>query len=107
MEDQWIGWAAAFVLLMTIGNQTYKQYTARTARGVSLWLFIGQIAASVGFLVYALRIGDPVFVVTNVALIASAVIGLGLVVRNRRLDACEDEASAEEPRDGRVSLAHP
>lgn len=104
--DQWIGWAAAVVLLLTIGNQTWKQYTARTARGVSLWLFIGQIAASSGFLLYAARIGDPVFVVTNILLIVSAAIGLGLVVRNRRLDAEADGESAEsDPQPSALSEA--
>lgn len=103
--DQWIGWGAAVVLLLTIGSQTWKQYTARTARGVSVWLFVGQIVASAGFLTYAALIGDPVFVVTNVLLIGSAVVGLGLVVRNRRLDARADGDEAVSGGDARAGVA--
>ena len=104
--DQWIGWAAAVVLLLTIGSQTWKQHRARTARGVSLWLFAGQIAASTGFLIYAARIGDAVFVVTNVLLIASAIVGLALVIRNRRLDAEADgEAEARDERHRALELS--
>ena len=34
---------------MTIAKQVYKQWHEGTSEGVSKWLFLGQIAASVGF----------------------------------------------------------
>jgi MtN3 and saliva related transmembrane protein len=45
----WIGWLASIILLATIGRQVYTQWRTRSTAGVSKWLFIGQVAASVGF----------------------------------------------------------
>ena len=45
----------------------------RRSEGVSRWLFVGQIAASSGFTIYSVLVGNAVFVVTNAILLASAV----------------------------------
>jgi uncharacterized protein with PQ loop repeat len=53
MATQLIGWAAAAILLATLGRQVYSQWRDRTSEGVSKWLFVGQVSASVGFIVYS------------------------------------------------------
>lgn len=74
-----IGWTSSVVLFATITWQVVKQWRAGTSRGVSRWLFVGQITASTGFLVYSWLIDNWVFVVTNVLLVASAIAGLVIV----------------------------
>jgi MtN3 and saliva related transmembrane protein len=53
-----IGWVAATVLLATMARQVYTQWRDRTSKGVSRWLFIGQLAASLGFVMYSWRLGN-------------------------------------------------
>jgi MtN3 and saliva related transmembrane protein len=60
-----IGWMAATLLLATMGRQVYTQWRDGTSQGVSKWLFIGQLAASSGFIIYSWQLGNWVFVVTN------------------------------------------
>ena len=79
-----IGWAAAAILLLTLGRQVYTQWRDRTSKGVSRWLFVGQCAASIGFVVYSCLLGNWVFVVTNVLLLATAVLGEIIYLRNRK-----------------------
>ena len=78
-----IGWASSIVLLLTIGSQVYTQWRSRRTEGVSHWLYAGQIVASAGFTGYSVLTHDPVFVVTNGALLASAVVGLVLYLHQR------------------------
>ena len=71
-----IGWTSSFVLLLTIGHQVHKQWKERPSRGVSKWLFLGQAAASLGFVIYSALVQNWVFVVTNGLLLVAAVVGL-------------------------------
>ena len=82
-----IGWVAAVVLLLTIGRQVHIQWRDRSAKGVSRWLFVGQITASALFVAYSWLLGDAVFVVTNAAMLATAIGGLLIDLRNRRIEA--------------------
>lgn len=82
----WLGWAASAVLLMTLGRQVYVQWRERSTEGLSSWLFVGQVTASVGFTIYSWLVGNWVFVVTNAALLLTAVIGQLIYRRNRRLE---------------------
>jgi uncharacterized protein with PQ loop repeat len=79
---EFIGWAAAAVLLTTIARQVYTQWRDRSSRGVSRWLFIGQIAASCGFVIYSWLLQDWVFVVTNSAMLLTAIAGQIIQIRN-------------------------
>jgi MtN3 and saliva related transmembrane protein len=80
-----IGWSASFILLLTIGSQVYKQWRSGTSRGVSYWLFTGQVTASLGFVVYSWMIGSLVFIITNALILAEAVLGFALThVQKRR-----------------------
>ncbi len=44
-----IGWTSSGILLITLLIQILKQWEAGSNKGVSKWLFIGQLATSVGF----------------------------------------------------------
>ena len=87
MGKELIGWAAAIILVATIGRQVYTQWRAGTTAGVSKWLFIGQLSASTGFVIYSWLLRDWVFVATNAAMLATAVLGQCIYLRNRRKTA--------------------
>ena len=78
-----IGWGAAFVLLLTIGRQVYTQWRNHTTQGVSKWLFIGQLVASGGFVIYSYLLQNWVFVVTNLCMIATAALGQWIYSNNK------------------------
>jgi hypothetical protein len=79
-----IGWSAAAVLLATLARQVYAQWKSGAVQGVSRWLFIGQLAASTGFIVYSALLGNWVFVVTNTLILVTALAGEWVYLRNRR-----------------------
>jgi MtN3 and saliva related transmembrane protein len=79
-----IGWVSSFILVLTIAKQVYKQWHEGTSEGVSLWLFIGQMAASAGFTVYSWLVHNWVFVVTNSLMLLNGLAGLLIVLRHRR-----------------------
>jgi MtN3 and saliva related transmembrane protein len=78
-----IGWTASAVLLTTIGRQVYTQWKSGKSAGVSKWLFVGQMAASIGFVVYSFMLENWVFVVTNVFMLITACIGQILFLRSK------------------------
>jgi uncharacterized protein with PQ loop repeat len=79
-----IGWLSSVVLVLTISKQVWKQWQEGSSKGVSKWLFIGQIAASSGFTVYSWLLSNWVFFTTNLLMMVSAFLGLGLMFRQRR-----------------------
>jgi uncharacterized protein with PQ loop repeat len=81
-----IGWASSAVLLLTIGRQVYTQWKTRATAGVSHWLFIGQLTASMGFTIYSLLLRNWVYVASNVALVVTAIVGQLIYKRNTRLN---------------------
>ncbi|MFC0677233.1 SemiSWEET family transporter [Lysobacter korlensis] len=85
----WIGWAASAVLIATLLRQVFVQWRERSTEGVSSWLFVGQLAASVLFTIYSWLVDNAVFVFTNSVLLLTAVIGQLIFRRNRRLMAAE------------------
>lgn len=84
MWTEAIGWGAAAILLLTISRQVATQWRARSTQGLSKWLFTGQLAASTGFVVYSWLLGNWVFVVTNVPILATAGTGQWIYLRNKR-----------------------
>lgn len=84
MLTEVIGWTAATILLLTVGRQVFTQWRERRSEGVSKWLFIGQITASMGFIVYSGMLRNWVFVVTNVLMLVTAGIGQWIYMRNRK-----------------------
>lgn len=84
MNPDLIGWAASAILLATLCRQIYTQWQDKDAKGVSRWLFVGQIAASTGFIAYSWLLDNWVFVTTNLLILLTAVVGeAGLMVRRR------------------------
>ncbi len=73
-----IGWASSIILLLTLVKQVYKQWKDGETEGVSKWLFIGQLFASVGFTIYSYLVGNWVFTITNGLLTINNVIGICL-----------------------------
>jgi len=84
MNAEILGWASSMVLLATLLRQVYRQYRERSTQGVSSWLFIGQLTASTGFLIYSYLLKNWVFVFTNAALLLTAIIGQMIYQRNAR-----------------------
>ena len=76
-----LGWLSSFILLATLIKQVYKQWQSRTSEGISKWLFIGQLFASVGFTAYSYLTGSWVFAFTNAMLTINNVIGIVLYYR--------------------------
>lgn len=84
MTADLVGWASAALLLATIVQQVYTQWKSGSTEGVSKWLFAGQTLASLGFAIYSGMTGNMVFLVVNVALLVSALVGQAIYWRNRR-----------------------
>lgn len=79
-----VGYASSGVLVLTIGGQLSKQWRSGTSKGVSPFLFAGQLLASCGFTLYSALVQDMVFVATNACVGVAAGVGLGIVLYHRR-----------------------
>jgi MtN3 and saliva related transmembrane protein len=84
-----VGWVSSFILVLTIAKQVYKQWKEGASENVSRWLFVGQMAASAGFLVYSVLQKNAVFIVTNALMLINALLGLLIVLYHRRREAGE------------------
>jgi MtN3 and saliva related transmembrane protein len=87
-----LGWACSFLLVLTISKQVYTQWRARSTKGVSKWLFIGQVVASAGFTLYSVLVHSWVFVVTNAMMCTLGIVGLSLLLHHRRAEGKKDGA---------------
>lgn len=92
MLTEVVGWFAALTLLATMGRQVWTQWHSGLVAGVSSWLFVGQVAASLGFTVYSALLGNAVFVFTNTLLLLNALLGLWIDRRNRHRAAARSAA---------------
>jgi len=103
-----VGWASSGILLATITKQVHRQWMAGTSEGVSKWLFLGQIAASVGFTVYSVMVANPIFLVTNSLMLVAACVGLVLLFhhrhRERKKSAPTDPPRARPSAKGRAGV---
>ena len=79
-----VGWISSLILVLTIAKQVYKQWQEGSSEGVSKWLFVGQMAASLGFTVYSWLVSNWVFVVTNAVMLCNGLAGLLIVLHHRR-----------------------
>lgn len=79
-----VGWISSAILILTIGKQVYKQWHDGTSKGVSTWLFVGQLAASIGFTIYSILVRNWVFVVTNALMVVNGLLGYAITIRHRR-----------------------
>lgn len=85
MTTDLVGWASSLILLMTIVRQVLTQWRTRSTSGLSRWLFIGQVTASAGFVVYSVLVRNWIFVFTNSALLVTALVGQAIYMRNKRM----------------------
>jgi MtN3 and saliva related transmembrane protein len=79
-----IGWLSSLILLVTVGKQIYKQWKTHTSEGVSKWLFLGQISASIGFTIYSALLHNWIFIVTNSLMLVSAFVGVAITLHHQR-----------------------
>jgi len=93
--EDWLGWGASAILLATLLRQVFVQWRERSTDGVSSWLFVGQISASLGFVAYSWLVGNRVFVVTNSAILLTAIVGQLIYRRNARLADAAGRAGAK------------
>lgn len=78
-----VGWASTFILILTISRQVYTQWKTKSIAGVSKWLFIGQTAASFGFVIYSFLVENWVFVLSNIFILLTALVGQVIYIRNK------------------------
>jgi uncharacterized protein with PQ loop repeat len=97
MGTEIVGWTASAVLLLTLVRQVYSQWKSEQAEGISHWLFIGQLTASVGFSIYSWLLENWVFLVTNLALVLTAIAGQIIYLRNKRRRAVATAPAAGRP----------
>lgn len=79
-----IGWLASAILLATLVRQIQKQAATPESEGVSTWLFLGQMAASLGFVLYSWLVENWVFIVTNSLILLTAVVGQIVMWKKKR-----------------------
>ena len=91
---EWIGWLAAGVLLFTVGSQVVSQLRSRSTRGVSIWLYIGQVVASTLFTIHAINTEAWVFAVVNPITGLAGLVGLYGYWRFDDSDDSEDDQKA-------------
>ena len=94
IAKQLVGWTASAILLVTLVSQVRTQWVTGSTRGVSRRLFIGQSAASVGFLSYSAMVGDTVFIFTNACILLTALVGQAVDRRNRTRASASREPPA-------------
>jgi MtN3 and saliva related transmembrane protein len=87
LTTELVGWISSAILLATIGRQVYSQWKSKSTGGISKWLFIGQISASVGFIIYSSLLHNWVFLLSNAALIVTAIAGELIYLSNRGAEA--------------------
>lgn len=87
-----IGWISSLILIATIAKQIHKQWSDHTSAGVSTWLFVGQLGASVGFTIYSLLVRNWVFAVTNGIMVLNGLAGYAITVRHRRRRAIQSRS---------------
>ena len=68
-----IGWVSTALLLVTLLRQLYTEWRSGSTQGVSKWLFVVQMAASVGFTTYSWLLRNWVFMGSSRAARAEAI----------------------------------
>ncbi len=87
-----IGWVSSIILFLTVSRQIYKQWQAGTSEGVSMWLFAGQIAASLGFAIYSWLLWNPVFIFTNILMVLNGIVGFVISLYLKKQDLSETDS---------------
>lgn len=95
MKDA-IGWAASVILLLTLMRQVYTQWKSKSSEGVSRWLYVGQVAASIGFIVYSWLLDSWVFIVTNSLILLNTLVGLWIYFHHAKSSGAQSGHAAQD-----------
>jgi MtN3 and saliva related transmembrane protein len=98
MMTEIVGWISAAILASTISRQVYTQWRTKSVAGVSKWLFIGQLSASLGFTIYSYLVDNMVFVITNFFMFLTAVVGQFIYMHNKRREKRSAETHGAQSR---------
>jgi MtN3 and saliva related transmembrane protein len=98
MMTEIVGWISAAILASTISRQVYTQWRTKSIAGVSKWLFIGQLSASLGFTIYSYLVDNMVFVITNFFMFMTAVVGQFIYMHNKRREKRSGETHGAQSR---------
>jgi uncharacterized protein with PQ loop repeat len=83
VNPTFFGLLATAILLTTLCAQTIKQWREHATRGIARWFFLGQVSASVCFVIYSVLIHSTLFAVANALILASALAGYIVLRVNR------------------------
>jgi len=72
-------------LIATLIKQIHTQSKQEDLQGVSRWLFAGQIASSVGFIIYSWMLHNWVFIATNSLILLTALVGQLVFLKKKRV----------------------
>ena len=97
MGAELIGWISSMILVLTISRQVYSQWRSKRVEGVSKWLFIGQLTASLGFTIYSYMVDNWVFVFTNLFMFLTAVVGEFVYLSNKRHASRQQKDGTQVP----------
>lgn len=82
-----VGWFSTLVLLATLIRQVLVQWNDKNTKGVSAWLFVGQLTSSIGFIVYSALVGNRIFIITNSLIATVAIVGELVYLKNQKCAA--------------------
>ena len=92
-----VGLLATAILITTLTAQTVKQWRERETNGVARWFFLGQVSASVCFVLYSLLVHSVLFAIANALILLSAFAGY-VVLRLNRQRAIRPTRRSAQPR---------
>lgn len=104
MGTELVGWLASAILLATLLRQVHSQWKSGQTQGISRWLFMGQVTASVGFTLYSWLLQNWVFLFTNIAILITAIAGEIVYLRNRRKTRRQPATGAAAWRGGEAAM---
>jgi len=84
MSAEMVGWAAVAILFATMTGQAWTEWRDRVKKGINPWFFVGQVAASVAFILYSAMVGNTIFVVGNTLVLAAALAGGAILLWNKK-----------------------
>jgi len=100
MDTRFIGWIAGCLILLAVLLQLKRQWAARTAKGVSPWLYVGTALGNAGFVAHGALAGDAVIALTSGALVLTSLTGAGLWALHHRRETSGTTGEAGRPRKG-------
>ncbi len=79
-----IGWIGSGLVFMTISYQVWKQWQSKSTKGISPWLYAGQLVANVFLGTYSIIEETWVFFASNILVFLSSAVGLGIYIHHKK-----------------------